>query len=224
MKLEQYQSQSRSEISGRSCHLKALILPKPCSSFEKCDDLRMKHCVPCLFASFCVSGKCPQPCRNGGKCIGKSKCKCSKGYQGDLCSKRKYPSTWSAWAWGSPPTQRLDLLHVVWALQWTFLHGRLSSLYLEQRHCMNPLHVKKETHPHTSSWTFWLFGVFLRKMSFHSRSFQVLLSIFCDWGASSLVYDLSQAFYQKVPNWLIAGDWLRKTTTTTGDEVQTNTF
>ncbi|KAK1790430.1 hypothetical protein P4O66_014336, partial [Electrophorus voltai] len=33
------------------------------------------------------SGKCRQPCRNGGKCMGKNKCKCSKGYHGDLCSK-----------------------------------------------------------------------------------------------------------------------------------------
>lgn len=43
---------------------------------------------------FCFQflGKCHQPCRNGGKCTGKNKCKCSKGYQGDLCSKREYQS------------------------------------------------------------------------------------------------------------------------------------
>ncbi|MXQ93908.1 hypothetical protein E5288_WYG022063 [Bos mutus] len=41
-----------------------------------------------IFFKTCQQGKCPQPCRNGGKCIGKNKCKCSKGYQGDLCSKR----------------------------------------------------------------------------------------------------------------------------------------
>lgn len=46
-----------------------------------------------LFSCFQFLGKCHQPCRNGGKCTGKNKCKCSKGYQGDLCSKRKYHST-----------------------------------------------------------------------------------------------------------------------------------
>jgi len=45
-----------------------------------------------LFLCFRFLGKCHQPCRNGGKCTGKNKCKCSKGYQGDLCSKRKYQS------------------------------------------------------------------------------------------------------------------------------------
>ncbi|KAK4831842.1 hypothetical protein QYF61_019600 [Mycteria americana] len=40
-----------------------------------------------LFLCFRFLGKCHQPCRNGGKCTGKNKCKCSKGYQGDLCSK-----------------------------------------------------------------------------------------------------------------------------------------
>lgn len=45
-----------------------------------------------LLLCFWFLGKCHQPCRNGGKCTGKNKCKCSKGYQGDLCSKRKYQS------------------------------------------------------------------------------------------------------------------------------------
>ncbi|EMP30308.1 Wnt inhibitory factor 1 [Chelonia mydas] len=40
-----------------------------------------------IFFKTCQQGKCQQPCRNGGKCTGKNKCKCSKGYQGDLCSK-----------------------------------------------------------------------------------------------------------------------------------------
>lgn len=90
MKLKQFQSQIKSEISGNNYHLKAFILSKLCNFFEKCNYLWTKPWVPCLFAFFSVSGKCPQPCRNGGKCIGKSKCKCSKGYQGDLCSKGKY--------------------------------------------------------------------------------------------------------------------------------------
>lgn len=40
------------------------------------------------------AGKCRQPCRNGGKCTGRNKCKCSKGYHGDLCSKGEIISTW----------------------------------------------------------------------------------------------------------------------------------
>jgi hypothetical protein len=99
-------NQSWSEISRYDCHLKAFILSKPCSSFERCNCLWRKHWVPCLFAFLSISGKCPQPCRNGGKCIGKSKCKCSKGYQGDLCSKRKYhiqPSVWVRGNWTNSP-------------------------------------------------------------------------------------------------------------------------
>lgn len=61
-------------------------------------DRLLRHCLQevqglrLLFPRFHFLGKCHQPCRNGGKCTGRNKCKCSKGYQGDLCSKRKYQS------------------------------------------------------------------------------------------------------------------------------------
>lgn len=58
-----------------------------------------------LFLCFQFLGKCHQPCRNGGKCTGKNKCKCSKGYQGDLCSKRKYQSAQFVLA-GAPSSHR----------------------------------------------------------------------------------------------------------------------
>ncbi|KAM6984818.1 wnt inhibitory factor 1 [Aplochiton taeniatus] len=40
-----------------------------------------------IFFKTCQKGKCRQLCKNGGKCTGRNKCKCSKGFHGDLCSK-----------------------------------------------------------------------------------------------------------------------------------------
>lgn len=118
---KQSKSQHRPKINGNDGHFKAFLLSKLCYSFEGCSDCRIKPVfLSSLAASLSVAGKCPQPCRNGGKCIGKSKCKCPKGYQGDLCSKRKY-HTVAVWVQSSSinvlsgSIQCPHLLRGVWA-------------------------------------------------------------------------------------------------------------
>lgn len=66
------------------------------------------------FAMLLSAGKCRQPCRNGGKCTGRNKCKCSKGYHGDLCSKGEIISTWQkncghVWSKAHVPLQHCSM-------------------------------------------------------------------------------------------------------------------
>ena len=115
---------------------------------------RSTEFLACLHPSL-VSGKCPQPCRNGGKCIGKSKCKCSKGYQGDLCSKRKYPYTESAWLGGALPTSSptaccLGITINLCSLTYMFPLPRRKTLY-EIHACKKTTTTTKTRHIHTQA-------------------------------------------------------------------------
>lgn len=152
----------------------------------------MKHRVPYLFSFLSVSGKCPQPCRNGGKCIGKSKCKCPKGYQGDLCSKRKYPIHIISLGYriikvaavldcmtSVPTACCLDIIINLSLLTYVFPVCRLK-MY-EMYTC------KKLRHSHTKL-NFLTIRNFLQENKLPlPSSFNILLSVFCECGASSLV-------------------------------------